>query len=364
LLIEEWGGEVIAVPVSALAGEGVSDLLENILVVAEIGELKANPNRDALGTVVEARIEKSKGTVATVLVQTGTLRVGDNVVAGAVRGRVKAMINDVGDRIKAAGPSHPVELLGLDGLPEAGDLVQVAPDEKTARQMVDQRLREKETQRSGGPTLEDVHSRMESGEVKALNLIVKTDVQGGIDAVRGSLEGLASDKSRVNLVHAASGSITESDVLLAVASKAIVIGFNAEPEPGARALAGQEGIEIRFYDIIYNLIDDVELALYGLLDPVYEDVTEGIATVRQIFGVGRRTKAAGISITEGRFARDSKVRVMRNGQQVFEGDISSLKRFKDDVREITTGFEGGIMLDRFNDFEENDILEAHRTQKV
>lgn len=364
LLIEEWGGEVIAVPVSALAGDGVSDLLENILAVAEIGELKANPNRDALGTVVEARIDKSKGTVATVLVQTGTLRVGDNVVAGAVRGRVKAMINDVGDRIKAAGPSHPVELLGLDGLPEAGDLVQVTSDEKTARQMVAQRLREKEMQRSGGPTLEDVHSRMESGEVKALNLIVKTDVQGGIDAVRSSMESLASDSSRVNLVHAASGSITESDVLLAVASKAIVIGFNAEPEPGARALAGQEGIEIRFYDIIYNLIDDVELALHGLLDPVYEDVTEGIATVRQIFGVGRRTKAAGISITEGRFARDSSVRVMRNGQQVFEGDISSLKRFKDDVREITTGFEGGIMLDRFNDFEENDILEAHRTQKV
>jgi translation initiation factor IF-2 len=364
LLIEEWGGEVIAVPVSALAGDGISDLLENILAVAEIGELKANPNRDALGTVVEARIDKSKGTVATVLVQTGTLRVGDNVVAGAVRGRVKAMINDVGDRIKAAGPSHPVELLGLDGLPEAGDLVQVTSDEKTARQMVAQRLREKEMQRSGGPTLEDVHSRMESGEVKALNLIVKTDVQGGIDAVRSSMESLASDSSRVNLVHAASGSITESDVLLAVASKAIVIGFNAEPEPGARALAGQEGIEIRFYDIIYNLIDDVELALHGLLDPVYEDVTEGIATVRQIFGVGRRTKAAGISITEGRFARDSSVRVMRNGQQVFEGDISSLKRFKDDVREITTGFEGGIMLDRFNDFEENDILEAHRTQKV
>jgi len=364
LLIEEWGGEVIAVPVSALAGEGVSDLLENILVVAEIGELKANPNRDALGTVVEARIDKSRGTVATVLVRSGTLRIGDNVVAGVVRGRVKAMINDVGDRIKAAGPSHPVELLGLNGLPDAGDLVQVASDEKTARQIVAQRIREQEIQRSGGPTLEDVHSRMESGEVKALNLIVKTDVQGGIDAVRSSLEGLASDQSRVNLVHAASGSITESDVLLAVASKAIVIGFNAEPEPGARTLAGQEGVEIRFYNIIYNLIDDVELALHGLLDPVYEDVTEGLATVRQIFSVGRRTKAAGISVTEGRFARDSSVRVMRNGQQVFEGDISSLKRFKDDVREIATGFEGGIMLDRFNDFEENDILEAHRTQKV
>ena len=364
LLIEEWGGDVIAVPVSALAGEGVSDLLENILAVAEISELKANPNRDARGTVVDARIDKSRGTVATVLVQTGTLRIGDNVVAGVTRGRVKAMIDDVGDRIEAAGPSRPVELLGINGLPEAGDIVEVVSDEKTARQMVARRLRERELQRSAGPTLEDVHSRMESGEVKALNLIVKTDVQGGIDAIRSSMEGLASDESRVNMVHAASGSITESDVLLAVASKAIIIGFNTEPEPGARALAGQEGIEIRFYNVIYNLIDDIELALRGLLDPVYEDITEGLATVRQIFGVGKRTRAAGVYVTEGRLARDSSIRVMRNGEQVFEGDISSLKHFKDDVREITTGFEGGVMLDRFNDFEENDILEAHRTQKV
>ena len=364
LLIEEWGGDVIAVPLSALAGDGISELLDNILVVAEVAELKANPNRDARGIVVDARIDKSRGTVATVLVQTGTLRVGDNVVTGVVRGRVRALTDDVGRRIEAAGPSHPVELLGIDGLPEAGDLVQVVPDEKTARQMVEQRLRERELQRLAGPTLEDVHSRMELGQAKALNLIVKTDVQGGIDAVRFSLEGLASDQSRVNLVHAASGSITESDVLLAVASKAIIIGFNTEPEPGARFLAGQEGIEIRFYDVIYNLIDDVERALHGLLDPVYEDITEGLATVRQIFGVGRRTKVAGIYVTEGRIARDSTVRVMRNGQQVFDGEVTSLKHFKDDVREITVGFEGGVMLERFNDFEEDDVLEAHRTQKV
>ena len=364
LLIEEWGGDVIAVPLSALSGDGISELLDNILVVAEVAELKANPNRDARGIVVDARIDKSRGTVATVLVQTGTLRVGDNVVTGVVRGRVRALTDDVGRRIEAAGPSHPVELLGIDGLPEAGDLVQVVPDEKTARQMVEQRLRERELQRLAGPTLEDVHSRMELGQAKALNLIVKTDVQGGIDAVRFSLEGLASDQSRVNLVHAASGSITESDVLLAVASKAIIIGFNTEPEPGARFLAGQEGIEIRFYDVIYNLIDDVERALHGLLDPVYEDITEGLATVRQIFGVGRRTKVAGIYVTEGRIARDSTVRVMRNGQQVFDGEVTSLKHFKDDVREITVGFEGGVMLERFNDFEEDDVLEAHRTQKV
>ena len=364
LLIEEWGGDVVSVPVSAISGEGVSDLLENTLAVAEVGELKANPQREARGIVVEARTDKSRGTVATVLVQTGTLRVGDNVVIGAVKGRVRAMTSDTGQRVEEAGPSRPVELLGIDGLPEAGDVVQVVADERTARQLVEQRERERELHRSSGPTLEDVHSRLESGEVKALNLIVKTDVQGTIDAVRSSLEGLGSDVSRVNLVHTASGTITESDVLLAVASKAIVIGFNSPAEPGAQALANQEGIDIRSYKVIYNLIDDVELALEGLLEPVYEDITEGRATLRQVFGVGRRAKAAGIYVTDGRIARDSTIHVIRNGEQIFVGEITGLKHFKDDVREIATGFEGGVVLERFNDFEEGDILEAHRTERA
>ncbi len=364
LLIEEWGGDVPSVPISALSGEGVSNLLENILVVAEVGELKANPQKEAQGIVVEARTDKSRGTVATVLIQTGTLRVGDNVVTGVVRGRVKAITSDTGRRIREAGPSFPVEVLGINGLPEPGDILEVAPDEKAARQIVEERLHEQELQRAAGPTLEEVHSRLESGEFKALNLIVKTDVQGGIDAVKGTLEGLGSDGSRVNLVHTASGSVTESDVLLAVASKAIIIGFNSHVEPGARALANKEGIEIRFYDVIYSLIDDVELALEGLLEPVYRDVVEGRATLRQIFNVGRRAKAAGIFVNDGRIARDSMVHVMRNGRQVFVGEISSLKHFRDDVRELATGFEGGLVLERFNEYEEGDILEAHRTERV
>ena len=364
LLIEEWGGDVPSVPISALSGQGIPDLLENILVVAEIGELKANPQRNAQGIVVEAHTDKSRGSIATVLVQTGTLHVGDYVVAGAVRGRVRAITSDVGRRIREAGPSVPVEVLGINGLPEPGDILEVAEDEKAARQIVDQRLYDQELQRSSGPTLEEVHSRLESGEFKALNLIVKTDVQGGIDAVKGTLERLGSDGSRVNLVHAASGSVTESDVLLAVASKAIVIGFNSHVEPGARALANKEGVEIRFYDVIYSLIDDVEMALEGLLEPVYRDVVEGRATLRQVFNIGRRAKAAGVYVNDGRIARDSTIHVMRNGRQLFIGEIASLKHFRDDVRELTTGFEGGVVLERFNDFQEGDILEAHRTERV
>ena len=364
LLVEEWGGDVIAAPVSALKGEGIAGLLENIAVVAEVGELKANPHREARGVVVEARRDKSRGTVATVLVQTGTLRVGDNIVVGQLRGRVRAMLADTGDRIKEAGPSRPVEVLGINGLPEAGDIVEATPDEKTARQIVEERQREIELERAAGPTLEDVHGRIESGEVKDLNLIVKTDVQGTIDAVGISLSRLANEQARVNLIHIASGSITDSDVLLAVASKAIIIGFNSRPEPGASALADKSGVEIRFYDIIYNLIDDVEKGLEGLLEPVYQDIVEGRATVRALFNVGRRAKVAGIYVNDGRILRDSTIHVLRNGERLFAGPIGSLKHFKDDVREVTAGLEGGLVLDGFSDFHEDDILEAHRSERV
>ena len=364
LLIEEWGGDVIATPVSALAGEGITGLLEHILVVAEVSELKANPHREARGVVVEARRDKSRGTVATVLVQTGTLRVSDNVVVGQLRGRVRAMFADNGERIKEAGPSRPVEILGINGLPEAGDILEATPDEKTARQMVEERQREFELARASGPTLEDVHSRIESGEVKDLNLIVKTDVQGTIDAVGISLSRLANEQARVNLIHIASGGITESDVLLAAASKAIIIGFNSRPEPGASTLANKSGVEIRFYDIIYNLIDDVEKGLEGLLEPVYQDIVEGRATVRALFNVGRRAKVAGIYVNDGRILRDSTIHVLRNGERLFTGTISSLKHFKDDVREVTAGLEGGVVLDGFIDFHEDDILEAHRSELV
>ena len=362
LLVEDWGGEIIAVPVSALKGEGISELLENIQVVAEIGELKANPNRPAKGVVVEAQIDKSKGPIATVLVQTGTLRVGDNLVAGEIRGRVRAVFNDRGNRVDEAGPSVPVEILGLSGLPQAGEKFEVAANEKTAREIVEAREREAQAAGGRGVSLEDVYARIESGQVKALNLIVKTDVQGSVDAVHNALERLETELTKVNLLRVASGSITESDILLAEASQAIVIGFNVEPEPGAVALGRQKGVQMRSYDVIYNLVDDVRMALEGLLEPVARDVVEGYATVRAIFSVGRRGKAAGVYVNNGRISRGADIHVNRNGQTLFTGQMSSLKHFKDDVRELGTGIEGGLVLDGFQDYQEGDILEAHRTE--
>ena len=364
LLIEEWGGDVIAVPVSALRNEGISELLENILVVSEIGELKANPHRAAKGVVVEARIDKSRGTVTTMLVQTGTLKIGDSLVVNDVRGRVKAMFNDQGQRIKKAGPSQPVEVLGVTGLPEAGNVFTVVPDEKAARQLVEQRQREKQIKRGMGPTLEDVHAKIESGEVKSLDLIIKTDVQGSIDAVRSALEAVNTEQTRVNVIHAASGSITESDVLLAVASSAIVIGFNSRIEPGAQTLASQEGVDVRFYDIIYQLAEDVQKALTGLLEPVYRDILEGRATVRALFSIGRRIKAAGFYVNDGRISRDATIHVIKGGREVFAGSVNTLKHFKDDVREVATGLEGGVVLEGFNNFAVDDVLESHRSERV
>ena len=364
LLVEEWGGEVVAVPVSALTGEGVPDLLENVLVVAEVAELKANPHREGRGVVVEARIDKKRGPVATVLVQTGTLKVGDGVVAGEVSGRVKAMLNDRGKRIMSAGPSDPVEILGMDGLPQAGDILTVAVNEKSARQIAEAREREREMSGARGVSLEEIYSQIETGEAKALNLIVKTDVQGSIDAVRGSLERLSTDDTRVNLIHAASASITENDVLLASASNAIIIGFNTTPEPGASTLAGQHGIDIRLYQIIYDLIDDVEKALKGLLTPAVKDVVEGVATVRAVFSIGRGTVAAGIYVNDGRIARGAEIHVLRNAQPIFTGPIASLKHFKDDVREVRAGLEGGLALEGFEEYREGDVLEAHRIEEA
>ena len=364
LLIEEWGGDVIALPVSALTGDGVDDLLDNLSVVAEVSELKANVGIQARGVVVEARIDRSRGTVATVLVQSGILHVGDNIVVGNLRGRIRAMTTDSGEPVKTANPSQPVEILGISGVPEAGDILEVAQDERAARQLSEERIRHSERQRATGPTLEDVHTRIAAGEVKALNLIIKTDVQGTVEAVKGALNGLNTDQTRVNIVHIASGAITESDVMLGLASQAIIVGFNTDPGQGAMALANQEGVEIRRYDIIYNLLEDVERALTGLLEPVYRDVTEGHATVRAIFGVGRRLKVAGFYVNDGQIQRSSTIHVMRGGQKLFDGSIASLKHFRDDVREVNVGFEGGLTLDGFNDFEEGDILEAHRSERV
>ena len=364
LLIEEWGGDVIALPVSALTGDGVDDLLDNLSVVAEVSELKANVRRQARAVVVEARIDRSRGTVATVLVQSGVLHVGDNIVVGTQRGRIRAMLTDSGVPVQEAMPSQPVEILGISGVPEAGEILEAVEDDRDARRIVEGRLRHSERQRAVGPTLEDVHTRIAAGEVKALNLIIKTDVQGSIEAVKGALNGLNTDQTRVNIVHIASGAITESDVLLGLASQAIIIGFNTGPGQGAMALANQEGVEIRHYDIIYNLLEDVERALTGLLEPVYRDVTEGHATVRATFGVGRRMRVAGFYVNDGQINRSSTIYVLRGGQKLFEGPVASLKHFRDDVREVNVGFEGGLTLDGFNDYEEGDVLEAHRSERV
>lgn len=364
LLIEEWGGEIIAVPMSALKGEGVSDLLDNLIVLSEVSEFRANPDRPALGVVVEARKDKSRGGVVTLLVQTGTLRVGDIVIVGSIKGKIRAMFDFHGNRIESAGPSTPVEILGLSELPEAGELFEVADNEREARRMTEEHEMEMRRERHTGPTLEDVHTRIQLGEVKALNLIVKTDVQGTVEPVRGALEGLNTESSRVNIVHIASGGITESDILLAVASQAIILGFNSPPEQGAKSLADQEGVEVRSYDVIYHMTEDVARALTGLLEPVFEDVLEGRAAVRAVFNLGRRAKVAGIYVNDGRIARGDTIRVLRDGSKIAEGPIASLKHFRDDVREVANGFEGGVTIESFNDWQEDDVIEAYSLRQV
>ena len=364
LLIEEWGGDVIAVPVSAINGEGVDELVENLIVLSEVSELQANPDREALGVVVEARRDKSRGSVATLLIQTGTLEVGDNVVIGGVRGKIRAMFDESGSRIESAGPSTPIEVLGLNGLPEAGEIFEVAESEREARHLVEEYELELRRERQVGPTLEDVHTRIQLGEVKALNLIVKTDVQGTVEPIRGALERLNTDGARVNIVRIASGRITESDILLAVASHAIIIGFNSPPEQGAQAQANQEGVEIRNYDVIYHMSEDIEQALTGMLDPVFRDVLDGRATVRAVFNLGRRARVAGIYVNDGRIVRGNSLRVMRSGELIVEGPINSLKHFQDDVREVANGFEGGVTIEGFSDWQEGDIIEAYRSEQV
>ncbi len=363
LLPEDWGGETIMVPVSAKSGDGLNDLLDNLLVVTEVQELKANPNRAASGVVVEAQLDKSKGPLATVLVQQGTLHVGDNLVVGDTFGRVKAMIADTGRRIREAGPSTPVEVLGLSQLPLAGDPFLVTADERTARSLIETRKRRREAQAASGMSMEEVSSRIQSGEIKELLIILKCDVQGSIEAVRSTIMKSRMDEVTVRILHAGAGTITESDILLASASDAIVLGFNTRVEPGARSLAEQNRVQIRLYDIIYQLADDVEKALKGMLTPEDREVVDGHAEVRAIFSLGRRNRIAGCHILDGRFTRNVQVRISRNGELLHTGPIASLKRFKDDVREVTAGFECGIGVDGFLEFEEGDTLEAYHIER-
>ncbi|BCU82056.1 translation initiation factor IF-2 [Polycladomyces abyssicola] len=367
LVPEEWGGDTIFVPVSALKGEGIDELLEMILLVAEVQELKANSNKRARGVVIEAELDKGRGPVATVLVQNGTLRVGDSIVAGNYFGKVRAMVNDRGRRVKAAPPSTPVEILGLQDVPNAGDAFMVFEDEKKARAIAEKRAekqRQQELRAQSRVTLDDLYKQIQEGEVKELNIIIKADVQGSVEALRGALEKIDVEGVRVKIIHSAVGAITESDIILASASNAIIIGFNVRPETNARAAAEQEKVDIRLHRVIYDVIEEIEAAMKGMLDPEYEEKVVGSAEVRQIFKVSRIGTIAGCYVTEGKIVRDGKVRLIRDGIVVHEGEIDTLKRFKDDVREVAQGYECGLTLKNFNDIKEGDVVEVYVIQEV
>lgn len=367
LLPEEWGGDTVVVPVSALKGQGIDELLEMILLVAELRELKANPDRKARGTVIEAQLDRGRGPVATVLVQKGTLRTGDIIVVGQTAGRVRAMLDDQGRPVDEATPSTPVAVLGLDEVPAAGDKLIAVDDERAARELAErmrQQAREDELQRQRKTSLEDLFRQVQQGERKELPIVLKGDVQGSVEALRDALLKLSNDEVDVKLVHTAVGGITKSDVDLAATTSAIIIGFNVRPDAMARKAAEQEHVEIRTYRVIYDIIDDVEKALKGMLEPEYKEVVLGHAEVRALFKVPNVGVVAGVYVTDGRMVRGAKVRVIRNGIVVHEGDMSSLRRFKDDVREVAQGYECGIGLEKFNDLKEGDVLEAYRMEAV
>lgn len=367
LVSEDWGGETICVPVSAKSKEGIDHLLEMVLLVAEIGELKANPKRLAKGTVVEAELDKGRGPVATVLVQNGTLQIGDAIVAGTAFGKVRAMLDDKGRRVKKAGPSTPVEVLGLSDVPQAGDVFHAIEDEKKARSIATKRMnkrREEEFKSTAKVSLEDLFKQIQEGQVKDLNIIIKADVQGSIEALKQSLAKLTTSEVRVNPIHGGVGGITETDIMLASASNAIIIGFNVRPDTNARRAAENEKVDLRLYRVIYNAIEDVKAAMTGLLDPEFKEVVIGRVEVRQTFKVSKVGTIAGCYVTEGKITKNSEVRVIREGIVIHEGKLDSLKRFKDDAKEVLESFECGIMIDKFNDIEEGDIIEAFVMEEV
>ncbi len=367
LVPEAWGGETIFVPISALKGEGIDTLLEMVLLVAEVGELKANPDRLALGTVIEAQLDKGRGSVATLLVQDGTLKVGDPIVVGHAYGRVRAMVNDKGRRVKEAGPSTPVEITGLSDVPQAGDRFVVFEDEKTARQVGETRaMTAIQAQRSEKQrvTLDNLFEQMSQGEMKELNLIVKADVQGTVEAMAASLMKIDVEGVNVKIIHTGAGAITESDISLAAASNAIVIGFNVRPDVNAKRAAEEEGVDIRLHRVIYKVIEEIEQAMKGMLDPEFEEKIIGQAEVRQTIKVSKVGTIAGSYITEGKVTRDSGVRVIRDNVVIFEGELDTLKRFKDEVKEVARGYECGITITNFNDIKEGDIIEAYIMEEI
>jgi translation initiation factor IF-2 len=368
LVPEKWGGDTVMVPVSALKRQGIDELLEMVLLMAEMGELKANPDRPAMGVVIEAKVDKGRGPVATVLIQKGTLRVGDYFLVGEVHGRVRAMADYKGRAVSEATPSMPVEVLGLSDVPLAGDAFQVVIDEREAKQVAARRAERRRVEEIGEApkkvSLEDLFSQIKEGEVKELRVIIKADVQGSVEAVRQAIEQLSTDEVRVDVIHGGVGAISESDIMLASASNAVVIGFNVRPDAVASMCAEDEKVDVRLYRVIYEAIDDVKKALEGLLEPEYREVVYGRAEVRATFKVPRAGVVAGCYVTDGKVPRSALVRVVRDGIVEHEGKIASLRRFKDDVREVVAGFECGIGIEDWNDVRESDVIEAYGSEEV
>jgi translation initiation factor IF-2 len=366
LVSEEWGGETIICPISAKTGMGIDHLLEMVVLTAEMGELRANPNRSARGTVIEARLDKGRGPIMTVLVQNGTLKQGDIIIAGTAVGHVRVMTNDKGERVTEAGPSFPVEISGMSEVPAAGDTFNAVADERMARELVEQRKEEKKNVETTTVkvTLEDLFSRIQQGELKDLNIIVKADVQGSAEAIRASLEKLTNEEVRVRVIHSGVGAINESDVMLAATSGAIIVGFNVRPDNAARDSAIRSNVDMRMYRVIYECINEIEAAMKGLLAPKYKEVIHGHAEVRQVIKVSHVGTICGCYVQDGKIVRNSSVRVVRGGIVIHEGEIASLRRFKDDVKEVATNYECGISIEKFNDVKEGDIIEAFTMEQV
>lgn len=367
LVAEDWGGDTICVPVSAKTGENLEQLLEMVLLTSEMGELKADPKRKAKGTVIEAKLDKGRGAVATLLIQNGTLHVGDSILVGSTYGRIRAMFDDKGKSIKAAGPSIPVEILGLSEVPSAGDRFTVVKDEKTARNMAEtrkQKIKDESFHSANRVSLEDLYNQIQEGTVKELGIIVKADVQGSVQAIKQSLEKLSTEDVKVRVIHGGVGAITETDVTLATASNALLIGFNVRPDSNATVIADKEGVEIKTYRIIYDAIEDVKSAMIGMLDPEYKEVVNGKAEVRMVYKISNIGTIAGCYVTDGKIIRNSEVRVIRDGIVIFESTLASLKRFKDDAKEVNTGYECGLSVEKFNDLKEGDVIESFSMQAI
>ena len=367
LVTEEWGGDTIMVPVSAVTGQGVDQLLEMILLVAEVQDYRANPDRKARGIIIEARLDKGRGPVATVLVKTGTLRVGDTIVAGTAYGRVRAMVNDRGERVKEALPSDPVEVIGFNDVPEAGDIITAVDDDSLSRRVAEERkdkLRAALIKNQQKASLDDLFSQISAGQIKDLNLIIKADVQGSVEAVKQSLEKLSNDEVRVRCIHGGVGAITETDIMLASASNAIIIGFNVRPDNNVREIAEREKIDIRLYRVIYNAIEDVEKAMKGMLAPKFREVVLGSAQVRQVFKVTGAGTVAGCYVTDGKVMRNAQARLLRDSVVIHEGKVDSLKRFKDDAREVAAGYECGMGFENYNDIKEGDVIECFQMEEI